>query len=134
MEMPADTSTSVLAAEALGTTVGAIVKSILLLSDGKPVLVLAPGDRRVSKDRLCELTGSMMVRLAKPDEVLAITGYQVGGVPPLAHGSVLPILMDRRLLDQGVVYAAAGASNAIFAVEPDLLRRITAAKVVDVTL
>ncbi|MBU0703322.1 MAG: YbaK/EbsC family protein, partial [Chloroflexi bacterium] len=38
--------TAQLAADALGTTLGSIVKSLLFLADGAPVLVLVAGDRR----------------------------------------------------------------------------------------
>lgn len=132
-ELPADTSTAPLAAAALGTTVATIVKSLLFIADDAPVLVLAAGDRKVDRDLVARARKARSVRLAKPAEVADITGYPVGGVPPVAHAARLPVLMDRTLLDHPTVYAAAGAGNAIFAVAPTRLLEISGATVSGVT-
>ena len=120
-EMEADTSTAPLAARALGTTPNTIVKSLLFLAGARPILVLAAGDRKVNARRLAKEVGVAKVRLAGPDDVIAITGYAVGGVPPVAHRQPLQTLIDRHLLDHSIVYAAAGASNAIFPITPESL-------------
>jgi Cys-tRNA(Pro) deacylase len=133
-ELPSDTSTAVAAAEALGTSVPAIVKSLVFVADGVPVLVLAPGDRRVDRDRLARSVGATSVRLAKPDEALRLSGYAVGGVPPLAHSRRLTVLMDRHIHDHATVYAAAGAANAVFGVEPDRLQQLAGARIADITV
>jgi prolyl-tRNA editing enzyme YbaK/EbsC (Cys-tRNA(Pro) deacylase) len=130
-ELPVDTSTAPLAAQALGTTVGTIVKSLLFLADGAPVLILAAGDRKVNTRRLARDLQAEMVRLAKPDEVIALSGYAVGGVPPIAHRTRLPTLVDRHLLDHATVYAAAGATNAIFPIAPQRLLELTGGRVTD---
>ena len=57
------------------------------------------------------MCGAPSARLAKPHEVLEITGYTVGGVPPVAHATELQVLMDDTLLRHETVYAAAGAGN-----------------------
>lgn len=131
--LAADTSTASLAASALGTTVAAIVKSLLFVADGTPVLILAAGDRKVDRRRVALLCGAPSARLAKPDEVLEMTGYAIGGVPPVAHATALQVLMDASLLRHETVYAAAGAGNAIFAVPAARLAEIAGARVVDVT-
>lgn len=133
LELPADTSTAPLAAAALGTSVPSIVKSLLFIAGDTPVLVLAPGDRRVETSRLASYIGVETVRLAKPEEVLDVSGYPVGGVPPLAHAAPLRVLLDSRLLEQDMVYAAAGARNAIFPVSPRRLVTIAGAEMVEVT-
>jgi Cys-tRNA(Pro) deacylase len=132
-ELPADTSTAVSAAQALGTTVPAIVKSLLFLADGDPIVVLAPGDRRVDREAVARYLKAAAVRLARPDEALQFTGYPVGGVPPLAHRSRLRVLMDSHILDSAIVYAAAGSPNAIFGIEPRRLQQLAGAEIADVT-
>lgn len=131
-ELPADTSTAILAAAALGTTVDTIVKSLLFMVDGAPVLVLAAGDRKVNKRRLAEALGASAARLARPEEVTALAGYAVGGVPPVAHRQPLRTLVDRHLLAHPTVYAAAGAANAIFPVAPEQLLAMTGGESTDV--
>ncbi len=131
VELPADTSTAVLAADALGTTVATIVKSLLFLAGGEPLLVLAAGDRKVNARRLARELGVGKVRLAGPEDVIALTGYVVGGVPPVAHRAPLRTLIDRSLLAHPTIYAAAGASNAVFPITPDRLLEITGGELID---
>src|SRR5437868_13738406 len=73
-ELPHNTSTAVLAAQALGTTVASIVKSLVFMADGEPVLLLVSGDRTVDRETLAAELGATSVRLDRPKEVLAIAG------------------------------------------------------------
>lgn len=132
-ELPGDASTAQSAAEALGTTVPTIVKSLLFLHEGEPVLVLVAGDRKLNQRTLARELGGGKVRLARPDQVLEITGYPVGGVPPVAHPATLRTLLDRHLLVHRLVFAAAGASNAIFPIEPQQLLELTGATLTEAT-
>ncbi len=131
--MPADTSTAVAAAAALRTEVGAIVKSLLFIGEGGPVLALASGDQRVDTALLGEVIGTGSIRLAKPREVVSITGYRVGGVPPVAHRTPLPVFVDRTLTRYSRVYAAAGSAVDIFETTPEELIQISGATVADFT-
>jgi prolyl-tRNA editing enzyme YbaK/EbsC (Cys-tRNA(Pro) deacylase) len=65
--------------------------------------------------------------------VREVTGYAIGGVPPLGHVSALPVYMEQTLLDWPAVYAAAGAPDALFPIDPNVLQQITGAVVVQVT-
>jgi prolyl-tRNA editing enzyme YbaK/EbsC (Cys-tRNA(Pro) deacylase) len=132
LELPDNTSTAVLAAAALDTEVGAIVKSLLFFAGVEPVLALAAGNRTVSLSRLAAVTRADQVRLAKPREVLAFTGYAVGGVPPVAHREKVRVVMDRGLLDKSRVWAAAGSPYAVFGVSPERLRVIAGAELHDI--
>jgi len=132
MELPADTSTATSAAEALNTTVDTIVKSLLFVVGDEPVLVLASGDRTVQTGELAQLLGAAKARLARPQEVKEITGFAVGGVPPIAHGRPLRTLVDRHLMRHGTVYAAAGGSNAIFAVAPERLLELSGGELANI--
>lgn len=127
------TRTAQLAAEAIGCPVGAIVKSLLFLADGQPVLVLVAGDRRVSVEKVRSLMGAKEVVMARASEVKDITGFAIGGVPPVAHRGVSVVLMDDGLRRFDVVYAAAGSPFDIFPVKPDDLERIAGARLSDVT-
>lgn len=130
-ELPDDASTAQSAARALGTSVPTIVKSLLFLWSDEPLLVLVSGDRKLNARKLAAELGGGKIRLASPDRVLEITGYPVGGVPPVAHRVRIRTLIDRHLLDHSVVYAAAGAHNAIFPVEPRHLIAMTGAETTD---
>lgn len=106
--------TAALAAAALDVEVGQIVKSLVFLRDGDPVLVLCAGDRRVDAERLGLVP-------APAERVRAATGFSIGGVPPLGHDHELPTTIDESLRRFEVVWAAAGTPHDVFAVETEAL-------------
>ena len=118
------------AAEAVGAVVGQIVKSLVFLSDGVPVLALVSGANRLDTDKLAAHTGGTITR-ADAAAVRDATGYAIGGIPPLGHATALPVYCDRDLLAHATVWAAAGTPDTVFAVSPDLLADVTNATVCD---
>jgi prolyl-tRNA editing enzyme YbaK/EbsC (Cys-tRNA(Pro) deacylase) len=118
--------TAALAAAALDVEVGQIVKSLVFLSADGPVLVLCAGDRRVDAGRLGLTT-------APADRVREVTGFSIGGVPPLGHDVQLPTTIDESLRRFAVVWAAAGTPHDVFAVDTEaLIAAIPGARVTDV--
>lgn len=118
--------TAALAAAALGVEVGQIVKSLVFLHDDRPVLVLCAGDRRVDAVRLGLVA-------APADRVRAVTGFSIGGVPPLGHDVELETTIDASLQRFEVVWAAAGTPHDVFAINTgSLIAAITGARVTDV--
>lgn len=130
---PDGTRTAVDAAAAVGCEVGQIVKSLVFVVDGDPVLALTSGANRVDTRRLAEALGGDAARKADADEVRAATGYAIGGTPPVAHDQPLRTVVDPALLDFDEVWAAAGTPQDVFPVAPDRLVELTGAEVVDVT-
>jgi len=106
--------TAALAAQALGVEVGQIVKSLVFVRGKEPVLVLCAGDRRVDAARLGLLP-------AAADQVRALTGFSIGGVPPLGHDVELPTTIDESLRRFEIVWAAAGTPHDVFAVRTEAL-------------
>jgi prolyl-tRNA editing enzyme YbaK/EbsC (Cys-tRNA(Pro) deacylase) len=132
-ELPADTSTAESAALAVDAPQGSIVKSLIFLADGQPLLVLVSGDRRADVKRLRAELGlsKRRLRIALPDEVLEQTGFEVGGVPPVGHREPLRTLIDRTLSRFETVWAAAGNANAVFPIAYARLVDITGGEVMD---
>jgi prolyl-tRNA editing enzyme YbaK/EbsC (Cys-tRNA(Pro) deacylase) len=132
-ELPADTSTAEAAARAVGAPQGSIVKSLVFLADGAPLLVLAAGDQRVDVKRLRATLGlsKRRLRIAQPAEVLAHTGFEVGGVPPVGHSPPLRTLIDNTLGRYDTVWAAAGSAHAVFPIAYQKLLAITNGEVMD---
>jgi prolyl-tRNA editing enzyme YbaK/EbsC (Cys-tRNA(Pro) deacylase) len=128
-EFDASTATAEQAAEAIGTTVGRIVKSLVFMAGDAPIMVLVSGANRVDTARLGAHLGAPIKR-ANADQVRAATGFAIGGVPPIGHS--LHTIIDRDLLSYDEVWAAAGTPTSVFPIDPDTLVRITGAKVVDV--
>src|SRR5437868_1837298 len=132
VRLPDSTRKAPEAARAVGCDVGAIAKSLLFLPDGEPLLVICGGDRRVDTARVAELVGASSVKMAPAEEVRRITGYAIGGVPPLGHATPLVTLMDTALLRWPTIYAAAGAHDALFPINPHRLAEVTRARIEDV--
>jgi prolyl-tRNA editing enzyme YbaK/EbsC (Cys-tRNA(Pro) deacylase) len=127
-ELSASTRTAAEAAEAVGCELGQIVKSVILVDGDEPLLCLCAGDRRVAIDRLGE-----DVRMARANEVRDITGYAIGGVPPLGHDRPIRTLADRSLTRFDVVWCAAGTPNALFGAPlDDLLAAIDGVEIADI--
>jgi len=118
------------AARAIGVPVGQIVKSLVFLAGGEPVVCLVSGANRLDTKRLAAAAGGS-VRRANADEVREATGFAVGGVPPLGHKTPLRIYCDRDLLGHEVVWAAAGTPATVFAAEPRALVEACGATVID---
>lgn len=132
-QLPADTSTAEAAALAVGAPQGSIVKSLIFLADGAPVLVLVSGDQRADVKRMRSLLGlsKRRLRIAQPAEVLQHTGFEVGGVPPVGHSPPLRTLIDRTLSRFDTVWAAAGNAHAVFPIAYVQLVTITQGEVTD---
>ena len=129
---PEGTRTAEDAARAIGCAVAAIVKSIVLLDDDGPALVLVSGSNRADTTKVAALLGAGPVRRADADAVRAATGFAIGGVAPVGHPGPVRLLMDVDLLGLGQVWAAAGTPDTVVAVDPAALRDATGAMVADV--
>ena len=132
MEFPQGTRTAQDAAQAIGTTLGQIVKSLVFMADGRPILVLASGRNHVDTAKLARAAASVRIDRAEADHVRQTTGFAIGGVPPVGHTVSLETFVDEDLLAYDVVYAAAGTPTAIFPIAPQDLVRATGGRVVHV--
>ncbi|HAF10668.1 MAG TPA: aminoacyl-tRNA deacylase [Chloroflexi bacterium] len=129
----ATTRTAQDAAQQIGCTVAEIVKSLVFLADGAPVVVLCSGADRVDESKLREHLGTKSVRRATADEAKSATGFAIGGVPPFGHVADLRVVVDRGLLELTTVWAAAGLPDAVFPIAPAELVRLSDATNADVT-
>jgi prolyl-tRNA editing enzyme YbaK/EbsC (Cys-tRNA(Pro) deacylase) len=129
-EFPQGTRTAGDAARAVGCDVGQIVKSLVFVAGGRPVVALVSGANRLDESRLGEVAGQPVMR-ADAETARSATGYSIGGVPPFGHANELPVYMDRDLLGYEVVWAAAGRPDSVFEIQPDRLRELSNAVVTD---
>jgi prolyl-tRNA editing enzyme YbaK/EbsC (Cys-tRNA(Pro) deacylase) len=130
---PAGTRTAEDAARAIGVGTGQIVKSLVFLAGGRPVMALVSGSNRLDPERLAAVAGGPVDK-ADAETVRRATGYAIGGVPPFGHAEPLPVFMDRDLLAYDVVWAAAGRPDAVFEITPQRLRELSGAQVADLAL
>jgi Cys-tRNA(Pro) deacylase len=127
------TATAVAAAKAVGCDVAQIVKSLVLVCDGLPILALVPGDRRADADKVAAAAGAGYARVASAAEVIAATGFDVGGVAPFPVPRVSRVLMERELMLHEVVWAGAGTERHVVGIAPGDLARLTRAETAELS-
>jgi len=126
------TPTALAAAEYLGCEVGAIVKSLVFMADGSPVLVLTSGAHSVDTGLLAARIGVSAITRATPDDVKAATGQVIGGVAPVGHPAPVRTFLDVALRGYSEVWAAAGIAASLFPISYADLLRVTGAIEVEV--
>ncbi len=133
IELETPVRTAAAAAEMVGCTPAQIVKSLVFqgAKSGGPVLVVASGAHRVSESRIAALLGEP-VTMGGPRFVREVTGFAIGGIPPLGHTQPLDTLVDAHLLTLDGLWAAAGHPNSLFALTADELVRMTQGRVAEV--
>jgi prolyl-tRNA editing enzyme YbaK/EbsC (Cys-tRNA(Pro) deacylase) len=124
------TRTAPEAAAAVGCELGAIVKSIVMrgVTSHTPVLALVSGDNRADI-ALLEAAVDEPVERPGADYVREVTGYAIGGIPPVGHPQPVRTLMDEDLLRFALVWAAAGHPHAVFPIAPAELAKAAGARV-----
>jgi prolyl-tRNA editing enzyme YbaK/EbsC (Cys-tRNA(Pro) deacylase) len=130
MEFDASTRTAADAAAAIGCAVAQIAKSLLFRAavSGRPVLVVASGPNRVDERAVGALLGEPIGR-ADADFVRAMTGFAIGGVPPIGHATPPVVILDEDLMRFEAIWAAAGTPNAVFRLMPAQLVEMTGGRV-----
>lgn len=130
--MPGTTRTAEDAAAACGCSVGQIVKSMIFegVESGALKLLLVSGAHDVDLARAPALFGEGLQR-ADPKRVRAETGFAIGGVSPIGHLTETATFIDRALMAHELVWAAAGAPDAVFSIAPERLREATGAALFD---
>lgn len=113
IHLPSSSRTAQLAAEALGVRVEEVVKSLVFTLDGRPLLALVPGDATVDTDALARELGGGTVALARGEDVLRITGFRPGAVPPCGLDTSLAVIADPSVFEPEVVYCGGGTTTTM---------------------
>ena len=129
---PEGTKTAQDAANAIGVLVGQIVKSLVFAVDGEIVMAYVSGANQLDEKKLAAAAGGVKCSRVDADAVREATGFPIGGVPPFGHSTQLRVFVDPDLLQYDEVWAAAGTWNDVFAINPQVLSRITEGKIVEV--
>ena len=131
-ELPQSTRTAVEAAQAVQSSVGQIVKSLVFISTtNQPLLILTSGSNQVDEDLVSGALGEK-IQFANAETVRQQTGFAIGGVSPYGLKKEIPIYIDRDLLQHELVWAAAGSSHAVFSISPQNLVETTGGMVISV--
>jgi prolyl-tRNA editing enzyme YbaK/EbsC (Cys-tRNA(Pro) deacylase) len=132
-EFPEGTPTAGAAAKAVGASRAQIVKSLVFVCDGRPILALVPGDRRADENKVAAAAGARGARVARPDEVLAATGFEPGGVAPFPASGISRVVMAGELLAHDRVWIGAGSERHMAGLSPVDLAQLTQARTAELS-
>ena len=131
-EFPDGTPTARDAARAVGCEPSEIVKSLVFLCDGQPVLVLVPGDRRADAEKVAAAVDAAAAKVAGARDVELATGFEPGAVAPFpVSRAVREVLIERTLLGRELVWVGAGSPRHMAGIQPAELVRLTRARPMD---
>lgn len=130
-----DTPTVPAAAQSLGVSTDQIIKTLLFFIAGDPYAVISNGTAPIPVRSLASHlgVGKRQVKLAQAEEVVAITGYPAGGVPPIGHRTSIPVLLDRSVLAQEEVFGGGGDHRTMLRMRVAELVRVTRPTLLDLT-
>ncbi|KXK14630.1 MAG: YbaK/prolyl-tRNA synthetase associated region [Chloroflexi bacterium OLB14] len=133
IEHAESTRTAQEAADRANCELGQIVKSLIFMGkeSKKPILVLTSGANRVDEKLISGYANESIGR-ADANFVRDVTGFAIGGVPPIGHAQKMETYLDEDFLNYQTIWAAAGTPNAIFELKTDDLQKMTNGKVVRV--
>ncbi len=133
MELPVSARTANEAAATIGCEVAQIVKSLVFrtIESNKPILILASGINRVNEEII---TAEVNEKIEKADANFTreVTGFAIGGIPPIGHKEIIKTFIDAELLTHKELWAAAGTPNAVFCFNSADIETITNGKVISI--
>jgi prolyl-tRNA editing enzyme YbaK/EbsC (Cys-tRNA(Pro) deacylase) len=126
VELTSSTRTAQDAANSIGCSVEQIIKSLIFKTQNtsEPILILASGPTRVNEKLIESIIGQ---KIEKPNAeyVKEITGFAIGGIPPVGHKNKIKTFIDEDLMKYEELWAAAGTPFAVFNINPKNLLKIT---------
>lgn len=131
LELQSSARTAEDAAKTIGCVVGQIVKSLIFKTKDHPILVLASGCNRVNEKMISAMLGERLEK-ADADYTREVTGFAIGGIPPIGHKKPIQTLIDEDLLQYETVWAAAGTPNAVFSLKSKDLLSLTGGKIISI--
>lgn len=135
IELSEGTRTANQAAETIGCEVAQIMKSLIFRTKEtkKPVLVLASGINRVN-EKIIEAEIGEKIEKADADFTREITGFAIGGIPPIGHKQIINnIYIDKDLFQYKELWAAAGTPHAVFCLNSTDIEKLISGKIIAIT-
>ncbi len=131
VELATSTRTAIEAAETIGSDVAQIIKSLVFRTkqDRQPILVLASGINRVN-EKLIKAQLNQTIEKADADFTREVTGFAIGGIPPIGHAQKMMVFIDEDLLKLDELWAAAGTPHAVFSLKSTDIERLTQGTVI----
>jgi Cys-tRNA(Pro) deacylase len=98
------------AVSALGVAADNIIKTLILFAskENKYVGTIILGTDKVDQKKVAKLSKVKKLRFSSPDQIEKLTGFVIGGVPPLAIKFCDECYIDNKVLEKEFVIGAGG--------------------------
>lgn len=122
-------------AAVLGLDPFTVVKTLVMQDqDGKPLLVLMHGNRKVSTKNLARQIGAKSVEPCTPEIANRHSGYLVGGTSPFGTRKVMPVFIEKSILDIPEIVINGGQRGYLVGINPMVCMTLLNAKLVQCAL
>ena len=119
----------------LGVPEHDVVKTLVMQDEeGKPLIVLMHGDRKVSTKNLARQISRKRIEPCTPDVAQRHTGFQVGGTSPFGTRKTMPVYVERSVLDRPRIFINGGRRGLLVEIAPAVLIAPLGAVAVDCAL
>ena len=120
------------AAESLGVPPDRVLKTLMVLVDGKPVCAILASDQEVAMKKLAAAVGGKSAQMMKPADAERLTGFKVGGVSPFGQRKPVRTVIDETAVLFDQVLINAGQRGLLLAIAPEDAVRAASAALADV--
>ena len=116
-------------AEVLGFDPYAVVKTLVMQDqDGKPLIVLMHGNRKVSTKNLARQIGAKSVEPCAPEVASRHSGYQVGGTSPFGTRRAMPVYIEEGILALPRIALNGGRRGYLVGLDPQVCVQLLGAR------
>ena len=119
----------------MGVETEQIIKSLVFVIKGDPLLVINNGIARVDYRNIAKhlTVNRKKVKFATAEQALEITGYIVGSMPPFGHLQKLRTFVDPAITKLDTIFGGGGDIDAMMRLTPAELLRVTAGEILEVS-
>jgi len=121
------------ASRVTGISLDRITKSLVFMADGKPILTVVPGDRKVDSRKLAKVVGAQKVELVPFEEAEKFSGYPPGGTSPVYHANIDRVVFDSALKRFETIYGGGGARDRLIEIRLHDALTLSNATVADIS-
>ena len=120
------------AAEALGEPPARVLKTLMILLDGRPACAILPSDAQVAMKKLAAALGGKSAEMMKPADAERITGFKVGGISPFGQIRKVPTVIEAQALNEPYVFINGGQRGLQVRLDPQTAALVLTAKVASI--
>ncbi len=119
-------------ADILGLKPNSVVKTLLFMADGQPVMAMVPGNRKADTGKLKQHLKAEKVTFASENEIRTIADYLATALPPVGLKRPVTSILDKHIKTGDIVYTAGGSPNVVLKIRVADLLEVTEATIADI--